>query len=369
MSRLVDACAERLGVVIEYQPKTLTETVTLRGAVSDAELWDLTNRLLAARGFTTIRVGDSPALSVVRLQDAVGTARIESSLDATDPVPAGYMRVLVPVTNRDAASVLEAIRPLLSKPGGEAVAVGRERTILVSDLRPRVVEILAFVAALDAAPPEVSVTRIELGHLDGQPMATLAMQVALKREAASGVKTPGEVIAAGDARAVLIVAPRSSTEFWRALIESLDVAEAQDTRTYTPRHFGVAEVASLLGQTLAGLAPPPRVVVDSLTGSLIVTATPAAHERVSAMLERLDATPPGERRPMRSYAIRNRGVEEILRVVGTLIEAGALESGADEGSIDATAGADRPADAGALRALGTPALTLTADASTSRLIA
>ncbi|MCB9846567.1 MAG: hypothetical protein H6811_11360 [Phycisphaeraceae bacterium] len=201
LSRLVDLCAERLGTAIEYQPKVLTESVTLRGDVDDQQLWALTNRLLAARGFTTIRVGDSPALSVVRLLDAMGTARIERSLDAIDSAPAGYVRVLAPIANRDVASVLEAIRPLLSRPGGETAAVGRERTILVSDLRPRVVEILAFVAALDAAPPEVSATRIELGHLDGQPMATLAMQVALKREVASGVKTPGEVVASGDARA------------------------------------------------------------------------------------------------------------------------------------------------------------------------
>ncbi|MCB9845514.1 MAG: hypothetical protein H6811_05980 [Phycisphaeraceae bacterium] len=86
LARLLDACAERLGAVIEYQPKVLTETVTLRGAVSDAELWDLTNRLLAARGFTTIRVGESEALGVVRLRDAGGAARIQSPLDPADPL-------------------------------------------------------------------------------------------------------------------------------------------------------------------------------------------------------------------------------------------------------------------------------------------
>src|SRR5688572_22667472 len=55
LARLVDMAAQRLKVNIEYDAALLKGTVTLRlgAGVTDAELWELTNRLLATRGFTT----------------------------------------------------------------------------------------------------------------------------------------------------------------------------------------------------------------------------------------------------------------------------------------------------------------------------
>src|SRR5262245_38103854 len=69
LARLVDIAAQRLKVNIEYDATLLKGSVTLRlgAGISDAELWDLTNRLLAARGFTTVMPpGRDGVLSVVR---------------------------------------------------------------------------------------------------------------------------------------------------------------------------------------------------------------------------------------------------------------------------------------------------------------
>ena len=59
LARLVDLCAERLGLKIEYDPKDLqgaTVTLRLRDGISDDELWEVTNHLLASRGFTTVQL-------------------------------------------------------------------------------------------------------------------------------------------------------------------------------------------------------------------------------------------------------------------------------------------------------------------------
>lgn len=57
LARLVDVSAQRLGVRISYDDQVLKGRVTLRqdGPISDAELWQLTSRLLAEQGYTTIR--------------------------------------------------------------------------------------------------------------------------------------------------------------------------------------------------------------------------------------------------------------------------------------------------------------------------
>ena len=72
LPRLIDLAAARLTVKIEYDPAVLKGSVALRGldAMDGGQLWDLTNQLLAARGFTTVKPPGATAFSVVRLQDA-----------------------------------------------------------------------------------------------------------------------------------------------------------------------------------------------------------------------------------------------------------------------------------------------------------
>src|SRR5204862_7102775 len=76
-----------------------------------------------------------------------------------------------------------------------------------------------------------------------------------------------------------------------------------------------------------GLPPDERfkVVVDELTGSLIVTATVTQHERVTALLARLDSNERGPT-PFRAYPVRNRPVNEVLDTLKQLIAAGVLET-------------------------------------------
>lgn len=80
IARLVDLCAKRLKLNIDYDSAVLKGLVTLRleAALTDEEIWLLTNRLLAARGFTTLRApGDAGGFSVVKLADAASLTRIE----------------------------------------------------------------------------------------------------------------------------------------------------------------------------------------------------------------------------------------------------------------------------------------------------
>ncbi len=72
LARLVDLASQRLSLNIEYDASVLRGSATLRldAGLSDDELWTLTNRVLASRGFTTVRAPGDAAYSVVRLADA-----------------------------------------------------------------------------------------------------------------------------------------------------------------------------------------------------------------------------------------------------------------------------------------------------------
>ena len=132
----------------------------------------------------------------------------------------------------------------------------------------------------------------------------------------------------------MLVAPAREVATWRAMVARLDTKQPVATRSYVPRSFAIAEVAPLIEQLAQARGPRGagaqwRVVPNELTGTLVVTATPAEHEAIAALLEGLDAVPSATRRPVRTFPIRNRSVNEIVDVLTRLVEAGVLEAEAE----------------------------------------
>lgn len=97
--------------------------------------------------------------------------------------------------------------------------------------------------------------------------------------------------------------------------------------------FAVQDVARLIEDSVNGGATRDpkvadggwRVVVDDLTGTLVVTATPSQHSQVIAIMERLDAAD-GLVHPMRSYPIRNRPASEMQATLSRLSKLGRLDA-------------------------------------------
>jgi type II secretory pathway component GspD/PulD (secretin) len=395
LARLVDLAATRLGLNIEYDASVLRGSVTLRleAGLSDDELWALTNRVLAARGFTTIRLpGDGP-ISIVKLSDAQALSR----LGPTDGPATGYTTVVLRIEHRPADEIAEVIRPLLSRVGGNVSVLGQSGLIMVSDLAPRVEQAAALIEQLDVPSEEAVVEEVPLRFLSPVQLTALAEQVESRRELVTGREVPGQLMATPDGKAVMVIAPRSALAHWRELIERLDKREPVRMTSYSPRHFGLAEVASLIEQTVRDPQRADdrwRVVQDELTGSLIVTATASQHERIAALMARLDELPPAARRSVRSFPIRNRTVLEVVDLLNNLLDAGVLEAGgfeprmeqreqatllpdsrpkaadnARQPSADKASDAAGPGPSRGMGVSGFEGLTLTADEGTNTLIA
>lgn len=385
LARLVDLCAQRLRLNLQYDPAVLKGTVTLRlgAGVSDGELWTLTNRLLASAGFTTVQLPGEQTLSVVRLADAPTLARLEDPLSAAK---AGFVKVIRPLTYRGAKEVIDSVAALLSKPAGSATALDGGRRLLLSDLRPQVEQALTICDLLDvdAAPPAAE--EIVVRHARATEIVALVERIAASQSAAGGTARLGKVLATEDNRRVLLIAPATERTAWRSLLAQLDQPQALQTVTYAPRAFSVREVARLLEEAIHGGGAPGdgwRVVVDSLTSSLIVTATASQHREIEALVARLEASTPATRRPLRSFPILNRSVGEVVEVLNRLIDGGALEAGRIEGaatnaaatntapSAPPAAASQNPAALapGAPSFASPPPLTLTADLGTNTLVA
>jgi type II secretory pathway component GspD/PulD (secretin) len=375
LPRLIDLCAARLGITVHYDPATIQGKVNCRigpDGLTNEELWDLTNHVLGLRGFAIIALtptssvengvdedespGEAarPIYSVVRATEAANLAPIgtinrhEAGTSASDlrngapsPPPAGYVTVLIEPRFRDPRTLVDAVKPILSKQSGIVSNLGvNSNLIIISDTRSRIDQALRVIEMIDVPGSASQVERIPTRNQTASTLASSAMSVLAARETVDGRASLGRVLAEPDDRAVLIVAPVNEMEQLRRLIDQLDQEVELETKTYVPYHFDLAEVSALISQIVlesggnasgsrSGTAGShrgdrPRIVQNDLLGNLIITATPLQHNRIAELVNRLNAVPPESRRPLVTFTIRNRSVMDILGVLDNMIASGVI---------------------------------------------
>ena len=150
LARLVDLCAEKLQIKVKYAPGQLVGTVPLAEGHSDLELWTLANEALVTRGLTTIQRPGEAALTVVKLDDAGGLARLEE--DDRSKTTAGYVKVLHRLLFASPEDVLPAIKKALSGSAALASALGKTNSIELADLRPNLDQVVQLLKFLDTPP-------------------------------------------------------------------------------------------------------------------------------------------------------------------------------------------------------------------------
>lgn len=340
LAEFVDFCSVLLGVAIEYNKSEVAGPITMRmtGPVSEESLWDLANRALAAKGFTSVEMPGSNALSIVPIAQAASLARLEEGFAGLSR--AGFAKVLIHLNHDRTDGVTEAVKLVLSK-NGAVTAFKDTRALLVSDLTPHVRQAEHVVTLLDGSYEELNVEEIRVGHTTPVALVALLDRITNTKKTVLGDKQQkGTVIANTEGKSVLILAPSLELDVWRDLVRRFDKSEPVETLHYTPRRFGVAETGKLIIEVVQNASKEDawRMVTDELTGTLVITATPTQHKAIQDLLERLESVAQGPRRPMRSFPIKHRGVEELRDLLQSMLDAGALKGAANEG--DASKGKD-----------------------------
>jgi general secretion pathway protein D len=198
--------------------------------------------------------------------------------------------------------------------------------VLVTDLRPNVEQALRVATRLDGDFAEMDVLEVPIEHASPGDLVALIERITSTKKAVFGEKPQGTVLSHPEGRSVLIIAPAIEMDSWRDLVRRFDRVEPTITQNYFPRRFGVRETASLVEQVVPVGSDRQgwRVVADELTGALVVTATPAQHQVIQDLFKRLESAAEGPRRPMRTFPIKNRGVEELRDLLQGMLDKGAL---------------------------------------------
>ncbi len=378
------ACAHSLDIPLEFDPAALTGNVRLQPGIaySPQEVLDTFQRELDVSGLTTVQPPGAQVLRVVSLADAPSLAKLEALSRAG--ARAGFVKVLVPLSFRTPDELLPVLQMLLSKPAGSITPAKDSGTILLADLRPNVAQILAFLDVLDRGAQEPHIVEVVLQHTSPVALGALVERVTISRKAVSGQALQGVLLALAESRSVLVVAPETEIAWWKDTIARFDRPEPVSTESYVPQRFGLAETAKLLEELVRGdssLGGPHawRVVQDELTGTLFVTTTPSRHAEIRKSLDRLEATSPDSRRPMRVFLIQHRQVSELLELLQDLLAAGVLEQASSSKDVAKEPAPPQGVSAPLQQATSTRIVarasspsgdvTLSADEGTNRLIA
>lgn len=320
---LLDACGAILGFTVEYSPTEVIGAVSVRidRGMSPEEVWQVAQRALVSRGLISVQPPGSDVLQIVPLASAASGARLEEPSLAG--ARAGFVKVLVPLDRLKPEELAPAITLLLSKSG--TLTQAREG-LLISDLLPHARQAVAAIDALDTSVAPQSIVELPLQH--SSPLALVALLERIGQASKlNGAPGPaGTLLASPDRRSILVVADEADQPYWRSRIAQFD--QPSDTRTlaYSPRRFGVEETAKLLEASIVHQDLPWRVVLDELTGSIVLSTTPELHAQAQALIDRLEGEELGPRRSVRAYGLKHRSVASIARLVDELVQRGALAS-------------------------------------------
>ncbi|MEW6747139.1 MAG: secretin N-terminal domain-containing protein [Planctomycetota bacterium] len=229
---------------------------------------------------------------------------------------------------QDLAKLIEEI--LRGAAGAETsglrVLVDATGALLVKATAAQHREVAALMERLESVPIEDPVIEeIETRFLEPTGLVTLLERIAVTRATVQGKPLRGKVLASPRGTRVLLVSPPDERDYWCDLIARLDTEEQVETVSYAPARFAVRDVARLIEQVVgAESAASARfhMVTDELTGSLIVTAPPAAHARIRELLDRLEQAGVAAGRTMRSFVVRNRPAGPLVEVLNELVSQG-----------------------------------------------
>ncbi len=331
LARLVDLSADLCELPVDYHERTLEDAavhVRLQNPLTPPELWALTNQLLAAHGHVTIRRADAPVISVVRLADAADQARLDT-IDSIDPNVL-FARVRVDAGGLAAQDATTLLTPVLSK-GAVIAPLGQDGALIVADHVARLRDAIAVLEERAASATGLIVERVPTRFIDAKQLEVILTTTVDTRNTLTPRTLRGKASAAPDGASMLVITPSDELDIWLDLIEQLDQRQPVTTVSHPVGSDDLTEVATLLAATARDASPRGageqwRVVSNNLTGTLVITATPSEHEAIRHVLTELAASPAEARRPVRTFAIRNRSVRELMQTLASIIDAGAIDA-------------------------------------------
>ncbi len=301
------------------------------------EALDTLNMILGMRGYLLQEKGRF--LVLVRSEDVIrppGSTRVYHGEAPPSVRPGQIVTVTLPLQFLDADTVVKTFTPMVSKGFGRIAALGRGKSVIVTDTQESIERIRRLLAQIDTGTMvEQQLETFVLKHASAKETADVLRGLMGIESSASGRPTyrmvynrelgrsvpvrvtdeAGEsrVTVAHDVRTntIIVVGPGDKISLARDLVARLDVpsgAETSDFRIFVLKHHRAEDVAEMIRESVPGKQTERRdsrgrrvgstttdrvaVVADPATNRVIVTADRDVMAKVERLIRELDR--PGE---------------------------------------------------------------------------
>lgn len=330
LERLTELVSQATGASLHWGAGKIQGSIrlSLPQALPIGELWALYNQVLGSQGLTTV-VGVVPGLfQVIPLAEAAQNSRILTPAELKElPIKPGFVALLRETKSISAEAAVKLLGAVWTNQGSQLRSLGGDgHQLLIAAPTTLMAVADAVLAAVDRDGQASGVRLIKPARTSPSALqaAATAAWNALGR-VDERVHT-GDIQVAPDGLQLILVASIGDLDNLEHLIRELDKSEPVETRSYRPRFFTLDEVAGLIQQTL-GVAAKVEIVRDRLTGSLLIKATTAEHQRIAAVITSLDEAPANARRQARALQVKHRKADEMARLLMTLVATGHTDSG------------------------------------------
>jgi len=313
---LAEIVTKRLGIPIIFDESINAKKVILRvpRQVPESALLGILQSALRMKQMALV---DADIPGWKQIVPATNLAAI--SRPSTGPVVEGTaITQVITLKRADPSRVVEAVRSLLTQPGGNLQPVPGQKMLIVSDY-PNVVRRIDEVAKLlDSDLPNVQTKFVPLKEAEAAAIASAVSQLLSSKDnflfggATSGIFiTPDE-----RTNQIVIVAPADQMQQVSELIAGMDKVPDLQTHVFHLTSISPDRIDRLVKDLLGSSAKRLyQATVDRNSQSLVVSATPGVLVRIETLVKELDVPMPAERSPIRFYKLKNTKAADVLATI------------------------------------------------------
>lgn len=321
LTAVIDLIAKHTGKNFIYDDRVRGRvTIISPEPMTPEQAWAVFESVLLVKGFTTVET-PSGALKVIPLRDAKET-NVETSFSARLPANRDtFITRLIPLAYIDAESIVNTLKPLVSKDAA-MTAYAPTNMVILTESSSNIRRLIKILESLDIETYREELAVLKIEYADAATLADQISQIFGER-----------------------IAPTSSTQ----------------TRRSTPSRRAGRTSPSAAAPVPAGLRGTVRIITDERTNSLIVLAPKTQLEEVRRLVRKLDIEVSGGGR-IHVYYLQHADAEELAQTLSAMIS-GRPATPAGGAAAGGGASALRTAVAGLSQGL-----SVTADPATNALL-
>lgn len=317
---LLDYVSERLNTNIIYDEQQAAQRLTIRApaAVPKSSLLTLLQSVLRQKNMMLVPADTPGWLKLVQINNLAANAQPTTQPEKAAPASSVVSQLFF-LRHAEPNKLDQIIRPYLTTPGGNSVAIPEQKLLIVTDYGDAIARIASLIAALDKPGKPVVIDVFAVQHADAQTLATQVVQLLTSKQKASGAQQPAPTVdIQPDPRSgrLIMVGEREEVDAAKTLSTQLDVAIPTRTATYQLRYVPPERIDKLVRELASGERRPYQSAIDRDSGLLIVTAGDQVHDQFDALVKRLDvAMASEEQSPIRFYKLYNTTAADVLQTL------------------------------------------------------